>query len=103
MWQNQTGMASFLGIRQVQAFDKAWTPKTAGYRFKVGVPTNRAFRAVVVAQLVERSLPTPEIHGVNPDIGKILSTNCTIEKTKIKKKSHGMAHFKKKENKTLIN
>ena len=42
--------------------------------------------AVVVAQLVERSLPTPEIHGLIPDIGKILSTNCTIEKTQIKKK-----------------
>ena len=27
--------------------------------------------AVVVAQLAERSLPTPEIRGSNPDIGKI--------------------------------
>ena len=27
--------------------------------------------AVVVAQLVERSLPTPEIRGSNPDIGNI--------------------------------
>ena len=27
-------------------------------------------RAVVVVQLVERSLPTPEIHGSNPVIGK---------------------------------
>ena len=33
-------------------------------------------RAVVVAQLVEWSLPTPEIHSSNPDIGKILSTKC---------------------------
>ena len=41
---------------------------------------------MVVAQLVERLLPTPEIHGSNPDIGKILSTNCTIEKMKIKKR-----------------
>ena len=47
---------------------------------------------MVVAQLVEWSIPTPEIHGLNPDIGKILSTNCTIEKTKIKKKRPGMAH-----------
>ena len=39
--------------------------------------------AVVVAQLAERSLPTPEIWGSNPDIGKIVFTNCTIEKTKI--------------------
>ena len=51
---------------------------------------------MVVAQLVERSLPTPEIRGLNPDIGKILSTNCTIEKTKIKKKRLGMAHLSKK-------
>ena len=44
------------------------------------------FRAVVVAQLFERSLPTPEISGSNPYISEILSTNWTIEKTKIKKK-----------------
>ena len=45
--------------------------------------------AVVVAQLVERSIPTPEIRGSNPVICKVLyakvSTNCNIEKTKIKK------------------
>ena len=50
-------------------------------------------RAVVVAQLVERSLPTSEICSSNPEIGKILSTNCIIEKTKIKKKRPGMAHL----------
>ena len=50
-------------------------------------------RALVVAQLVERSLPTPEIRGLNPDIGKILSANCTIEKTKIKKKRPGIFFF----------
>ena len=49
--------------------------------------------AVVVAQLVERSLPTPEIHGSNPDIGEISSTNCTIEKTNIKKMRPGMANL----------
>ena len=43
--------------------------------------------------LVERSLPTPEIRGSNPDISKILSTNCKIEKTRIKKKRPGMAHL----------
>ena len=37
------------------------------------------FRAMVVAQLVEWLHPTPEIRGLNPVIGKILSTNCTIE------------------------
>ena len=33
--------------------------------------------AVVVAQLVERWLPTPEICSLNPVIGKILSTNLS--------------------------
>ena len=45
--------------------------------------------AVVVAQLVERLLPIPEVRGSNPVIGKNLygtfTVNC-IEKTKIKKK-----------------
>ena len=50
-------------------------------------------RAVVVAQLVEQLLPTPEICSSNPDIGKILSTNCTLEKTKIKKKRPAMARL----------
>ena len=50
---------------------------------------------MVVAQLVERSLPIPEIRSSNPDIGKILSTNCTIEKAKIMKKRLGMAHLEK--------
>ena len=52
-------------------------------------------REVVMAQLEERSLPTPEIRGSIPDIGNFLSSNCTIEKTKIKKKRPGMAHLKK--------
>ena len=48
--------------------------------------------AVVVVQLVERSLPTPEVRGSNPVIGKIyieqlLTVNCVlVEKTKIKQK-----------------
>ena len=50
---------------------------------------------MVVAQLVELSLATPEIRGSNPDIEKFLFTNCTIEKTKIEKKRPGMAHLKK--------
>ena len=55
---------------------------------------------MVVAQLVERSLPTSEIRGSNPDIGKIfysrISTNCNkIEKTKIKEKRPGIAHLNK--------
>ena len=53
---------------------------------------------LVVAQLVERSLPIPEARGLNPVIGKKLywtfTVNC-IEKTKIKKKRPGMAHFRR--------
>ena len=45
---------------------------------------------VVVAQLVERSLPTPEIRGSNLSIGTILSTNCTFKrKDKNRKKEAG--------------
>ena len=52
--------------------------------------------ATVMALLVELLLPTPEIRGSNPDTGKNLSTNCTLEKTEIKKKRPGMAHHLKK-------
>ena len=54
------------------------------------------FWAVIVAQLVERSLTTPEVRGLNPIIGKFLCrafVYCElycIEKTK---KRPGMAHF----------
>ena len=51
---------------------------------------------MVVAQLVEWSLSIPEVRSSNPVIGKILywtfTVNC-IEKTKIKKKGPGKAHF----------
>ena len=61
--------------------------------------TNTPMRTVVVAQLVEWSLPMPEVLGLNPVTGKNLyltfTVNC-IEKTKIKKKRPGMAHFLKK-------
>ena len=36
-------------------------------------------RAVVVAQLVEQSLPSP-VCGSNPNIGKVLSTNCELNR-----------------------
>ena len=53
---------------------------------------------MVVTQLVERLLPTPEVRGSNPVIGKKLycmfTVNC-IEKTKIKKKRLRLAHLKK--------
>ena len=52
-------------------------------------------RAVVVALLVERSLLTPEIRGSNPNIGKVLSTNCKLtRKDKNKEKEAGMAKLK---------
>ena len=50
-----------------------------------------------MAQLVERSLPTPEVRGSNPDSSKtniehLLRTE--IKKPKIKKKGPGIAHLK---------
>ena len=59
------------------------------------IKNDNVLLAVLVAQLVEQSLLTPEIRGSNPDIGEILTTNRTIEKTSIKKKRPGMAHLKK--------
>ena len=54
-------------------------------------------RAVDVAQLVERSPPTPEICSSNTVIWQtffehLFTVNC-VEKTKIKKKRPGMANF----------
>ena len=52
-----------------------------------------------VAQLVERSLPNPEVRGSIPVIGNKIILNivyCQLfEKTKIKKKMPGTAHLKK--------
>ena len=68
-------------------------------------------REVVVVQLVERSLPIPEVCGLNPVTGKIyLEHLCTcllstvLKRQKINKKRPEMAHFKKKSNikKSLI-
>ena len=42
--------------------------------------------AVVVAQLVEWSLPKPVIRGSNPVLEKLICTSDYIEKAKIKKK-----------------
>ena len=43
---------------------------------------------VVVAHMVERSLPSQEVRGWNPviDIIKQYSTNCNLAKTKMTKK-----------------
>ena len=58
---------------------------------------------MVVAQLVERSLPIPEVRGSNPVIGKnyiehlfIVYCQLCIEKTKIKKKEAMNGPFLKK-------
>ena len=53
---------------------------------------------MVVAQLVERSLPTPEVRGSIP-IGDInidqYSTNCNFEKDENKEKEAGYGPLKK--------
>ena len=54
---------------------------------------------MVVAQLVERLLPTPDIHSLNSVISKsyLLSTVLKlISKDENKEKRPGMAHFSQK-------
>ena len=57
---------------------------------------------MVVAQFVEWLLPTPEVHGLNPVIGKFLCRTfvyCQLyytEKTKITEKRQGSGPFFKK-------
>ena len=51
-----------------------------------------------MAQLVERSLPTPEIRSSNPVIDQILHVLSTVlKRQKLKKKSPGIAHFLRRE------
>ena len=47
----------------------------SGYIFIIHRGQTINFRAVVVAQLVERSLPIPEVCGSNPDIGILFILN----------------------------
>ena len=57
---------------------------------------------MVVAQLVERSLPIPEVRGLNPVISKnlffyielLFTVNCVLKKAKIKKKEAENGPFK---------
>ena len=54
---------------------------------------------VVVAQLVVRSLPTPEVHSSNPVIGKIYIEHCLLSTKliyEIKKKVAGNIPFYRK-------
>ena len=54
--------------------------------------------AVVVAYLVERWLPVPEVRGSNPDIGVLYITyKLSTEKTKVIKLTSEMARFYKKD------
>ena len=50
----------------------------------------------VVTQLGERSLPTPEVHGSSPVIGKIYIEHVMSRLLKRHKKRPGMAHLFKK-------
>ena len=75
--------------------------KKAKDLFDVSEELDIFWGVVVVAQLVERSLLTPEVRSSNPVIGKLLLdiyliTVNWIEKTRMKKKRPGMAHLKKK-------
>ena len=68
-----------------------WLLQTFEITYEMKIATQWA---VMVAQLVERSLPTPEIRSSNLTIGKVLSTYyIQIEKTKVKKKRPGMPHL----------
>ena len=73
---------------------KTW--RLGGKTFEGAAITSLQYWAVVVAQLVEWSLLIPEVRSSNQVIGKYsywtFTENC-IEKTKIKKKRTGMAHF----------
>ena len=56
----------------------------------------RALQENIGSMKIQARDQTPKIRGSNPYIGKIFSTNCSIEKMKIKNKRPGMAHLKKK-------
>ena len=56
-------------------------------------------RAVVVPQLVERSLPIPEVRGLNPAIGKMYIERFSVNRIEIwkykkKRKRTRKAHLK---------
>jgi hypothetical protein len=50
--------------------------------------------AVVVTQLVERLIQTPEIHSSSSKTGKILSTKCSCNLKRQKIKEKGKANLK---------
>ena len=62
----------------------AATPKASNLLLRYFLERNYFCREVVVAQLVVRLLPRPEVCGSNPLIGKIHMYYYCIEKMKIK-------------------
>ena len=78
------------GSRLLPVINVNWTREDSGYCLK-------DFPAVVVAQLVERSLPTPEVRGSNPFTGKIHITNLpsTVWKDQNKENEAGIGHIKR--------
>ena len=48
---------------------------------------------MVVAQLVERLLPTPEVPSSNPVIGEIYIEHCLLYRKDENKVKEGMARF----------
>ena len=68
----------------------AWTECSIYEEGRLLDSTSRKFnfRAVVVAQLVERSLPIPEVRGSSPVIGKnlyiehLFTVNCVLKRRK---------------------
>ena len=50
---------------------------------------------MVVAQLVERSVPTPEIRGSNPVIGKLYLLSTVSMRLKLNKRGRDWTYFKK--------
>ena len=59
----------------------------------IGITKRTNSWAVVVAQLVEWSFPTAEIHGSNPKYAYTIST--VLKRPMLRKKRPGMAHFLK--------
>ena len=65
---------------------------------------NKILWEVVVAQLVERSLPIPEVRGLNPVISKILfinikqlyTINCVLKRRKLIKRGQELPIVLKK-------
>ena len=85
---------SWICLNQI-GLSRCWKKTKVAKSLFCKINQHLQIRAVVVAQLVEQSLSTPEIYGLHPNISKLLSTNCIKEKTKIKKRHREWPIFKK--------